>query len=727
MSRHLKAISLSILLSLFALSSLLARPKLALVLSGGGAKGIAEIPVLQELDRRGIVPDMVLGTSMGALIGAFYASGYSGDEIARIVEENDIMGYFLHIYGTEETNEIKSPESLIDENFLSVKFGDDGIGGNNGLIDDQYIAGFLRKYLAKVMNVDDFDDLSIPFRCVGTDITNGRKVVFSSGSIFQAIRSSMSLPIIFSPVEIEKDVYVMDGGMEDNLPILLARELGADYVLAVDVSDAKGLYSDSQNDVSTLSGTFNEFTDYLTRPNAAAQYDYADWILVPDVSRFSTVGFGDTENILEEGRAVVEENMDFFDEIESLLGGVNNIEYLSYKDRKATTIGRIVSGNLDEYDSKFSQFIGRSMDPYTMGEFEDALAEIKRHERLKSIGYRIEGDTIYLEASLPSSLPGRVTIGGGGMVGVKNDGFGSYLAFNPSVSIGMKISLSPQAVLAAGVNVADSVSLEVGYSYPFLKYAEFFVCGKTSYGELSNISISTRRGYTARNDFSASLYTGLAYMKGDYFRTECSLGFAYTHLASIRNPIDGTAVLTALDDWYPYMSASVVYDTLNEKLSKDNGIDFSAILSLGMDPSRPSFSYSFVSLLDMVLSPDDNFKFILSAEASAVRRNKDLAVSYRSTKCGLISPDYLYAMAGMRFMLPSSFFIDAGFFIEGFTMGDNDRNIWTYVPSLVPFASMDEMDLGAMLSASLNLDIGRITAELYVSSNPRVSFMIGIR
>ena len=74
MSRHLKAISLSILLSLFALSSLLARPKLALVLSGGGAKGIAEIPVLQELDRRGIVPDMVLGTSMGALIGAFYAS-----------------------------------------------------------------------------------------------------------------------------------------------------------------------------------------------------------------------------------------------------------------------------------------------------------------------------------------------------------------------------------------------------------------------------------------------------------------------------------------------------------------------------------------------------------------------------------------------------------------------------------------------------------------------------
>ena len=77
MSRHLKAISLSILLSLFALSGLFARPKLALVLSGGGAKGIAEIPVLQELDRRGIVPDMVLGTSMGALIGAFYASGYS--------------------------------------------------------------------------------------------------------------------------------------------------------------------------------------------------------------------------------------------------------------------------------------------------------------------------------------------------------------------------------------------------------------------------------------------------------------------------------------------------------------------------------------------------------------------------------------------------------------------------------------------------------------------------
>ena len=186
------------ILVLFSLLSLLPasifRPRFALVLSGGGAKGIAHIPVLKELDRRGIVPDMVIGTSMGAVIGSLYAAGYSGEELEELVKDTDLMSYFLHLYAVRGSDTIPSPFTDYDTNLLTVEFGSSGIGASNGLIDDQYINGFLRRHLSKVLSVKDFNDLSIPFRAIGADITNKRKVVFSSGSLWKPGRFSGVLP-----------------------------------------------------------------------------------------------------------------------------------------------------------------------------------------------------------------------------------------------------------------------------------------------------------------------------------------------------------------------------------------------------------------------------------------------------------------------------------------------------------------------------------------------------
>ena len=190
------------------LSASIFRPKFALVLSGGGAKGLAHIPILKELDRRGIVPDIVLGTSMGAVVGGFYAAGYSGEELERVVRSNDLMSYFLHLNATRDTESIQSPFTGYDTNLLTVEFGSSGIGASAGLIDDQYVNGFIRRHLSKVLSIKDFDKLSIPFRAIGADITNNRMVVFSSGSLFDAIRASMSLPVIFSPVQLEDGSYI---------------------------------------------------------------------------------------------------------------------------------------------------------------------------------------------------------------------------------------------------------------------------------------------------------------------------------------------------------------------------------------------------------------------------------------------------------------------------------------------------------------------------------------
>ena len=109
------------------------RPVFALVLSGGGAKGVAHVPILQELDRRGIVPDMVLGTSMGALIGGFYAAGYTGDDLETIINENDFMGMIFQLYAVREATTVSNPFLGYDTNLLTVEFGTDGIGAASGL------------------------------------------------------------------------------------------------------------------------------------------------------------------------------------------------------------------------------------------------------------------------------------------------------------------------------------------------------------------------------------------------------------------------------------------------------------------------------------------------------------------------------------------------------------------------------------------------------------------
>ena len=115
MRRFLLLLS-TLILSVSLLSASADSPRFALVLSGGGAKGLAHIPVLEELDRRGIVPDMVLGTSMGAIVGGFYASGYSGEELERIVLNNDLMAYFLHLNAVRESSVISSPFTGYDTN-----------------------------------------------------------------------------------------------------------------------------------------------------------------------------------------------------------------------------------------------------------------------------------------------------------------------------------------------------------------------------------------------------------------------------------------------------------------------------------------------------------------------------------------------------------------------------------------------------------------------------------
>lgn len=209
------------------------KPKIALVLSGGGARGVAHVPVLQALDSLNIVPDLIVGNSMGSIVGGLYAMGYSGNEIAVLVNNikwDDILSSktALNNVSVEEKSEYDKYAIQLD----IIK----GIPKPTAyLLNDQNLRDKLSELTFPVYNITDFDSLQIPFRAVATDIVNSEQKILSKGSLSLAMRASMSIPGVFEPVELDSALLV-DGGILNNFPTDIAKEWGADIIIGSNVA-----------------------------------------------------------------------------------------------------------------------------------------------------------------------------------------------------------------------------------------------------------------------------------------------------------------------------------------------------------------------------------------------------------------------------------------------------------------------------------------------------------
>ncbi len=211
------------------------RPRIGLVLSGGGARGTAHIGVLKVLEEMQVPIDAIAGTSMGAVVGGLYASGVSADDIEKIMTSIDWQDAFRDRPSRADLSFRRKQD---DQDFpvrlpLGVKGGKFLLP--KGLLQGQKLHQMLRAQTASVSHVERFDDLPIPFRAVATDIETGATVVIDHGDLSTALRASMSAPAVFAPVEIDGRLLV-DGGIADNVPIEEARAMGADILIVSDVS-----------------------------------------------------------------------------------------------------------------------------------------------------------------------------------------------------------------------------------------------------------------------------------------------------------------------------------------------------------------------------------------------------------------------------------------------------------------------------------------------------------
>lgn len=297
---HLLLCLLLALTSFTALAVEPPRPKVGLVLSGGAARGLAHIGVLKALEEQGVHIDAIAGTSMGAVVGGLYASGYSIEELEHLARTLD---WQQALSDAPPRKDVPFRRKQDDRDFLvkqKLSFRDDGsLGLPLGVIQGQNLSLLLESKLAHTADIRDFDKLPIPFRAVATDIASGEKVVFRRGHLPQVVRASMSIPAVFAPVELDGRLLV-DGGMVDNIPLDVVREMGVDMAIVVDI----GTPLRSRKQLATVVDVLNQSITLMTRRNSEEQLAslHRDDILVqPALAAFGVTDFGRAQDMIDAG------------------------------------------------------------------------------------------------------------------------------------------------------------------------------------------------------------------------------------------------------------------------------------------------------------------------------------------------------------------------------------------------------------------------------------------
>ncbi|WP_396266990.1 patatin-like phospholipase family protein [Ideonella sp.] len=275
------------------------RPRIGLVLSGGGARGFAHIGVLKALERQGIVIDAIAGTSMGAIVGGLYASGMSADEIERELLWVNWNLLFAPRVSRQQLSQRRKEEDFEIATAVELGFRDGEFRAPQGTVSSRGLETLLRRYTLPVRAVQHFDQLPIPYRAVATDMETGDAVILDKGDLATAMRSSMSVPGVFPPIEVDGRV-LGDGGLVNNLPVDVVRAMGVDVVIAVNI----GTPLSGRDTLNSVIGLTAQMVNILTEQNvkrSLATLGAYDVLIAPDLGSLTAADFDRTKDFIAAG------------------------------------------------------------------------------------------------------------------------------------------------------------------------------------------------------------------------------------------------------------------------------------------------------------------------------------------------------------------------------------------------------------------------------------------
>ncbi len=492
------------------------RPKIGVVLSGGGAKGIAHIGILKAMEEEGLYPDYIAGTSMGSIIGGLYATGYSADQLDSIVR---MIDWDLVLSNNIPLNYISFQEKEYYNRFLvefPIKKGK--LVLPSGMIEGQELSQVLTHYTWPSMKYESFDDFPIPFRCVATDVSTGNPIIFKDGSLSEALRASMSIPTAFTAADLDTTLAV-DGGVVNNFPVEELFKMGADIVIGVNVSD-EGLIN--AKELGTMTGILMQIAMTPSLKRMQEQIAMCDIYIKPNLKNYGTASFSSYNEILKLGYETGEKYRGEFRKLAQQLGDTENKKIGSSFKVKPIIISKIeLQGNsliddrliLGKLDINVGDTVSRA-------KIEDGINKIYGINSFKKVLYQIEKvpfeDRFILYVKMEEKQP--VTLK-------------ASVHYDNLFSAGIVLNLTVRELLGRSSRfiVEGDISKNPKARISYLKYLggrerfagitgySFFAEEIPSYsdGKVEDIQISKQHifsaGFLTTQSLKQSIYAGLAY------------------------------------------------------------------------------------------------------------------------------------------------------------------------------------------------------------------------
>lgn len=361
------------------------RPTIGVALEGGGAKGLAHIDVLRWLEDHRIPVDFIAGTSMGGLIAGFYAIGDRPADIRQIVDHIDwdaVLGG-----GIPYSDLAFRRKQDIDAYPNSLELGlRNGVTLPSGLNSGQAVRVLVDRYMLPYSLRKSFDDLPVPFRCVATDLVSGQARVFSNGSLADALRATMAIPAVFSPVRQNGEILA-DGGLLDNLPTDVVKQMGADIVIGVHLSTGPVNPATLRSALGVARGA----SDVMIDANVLHGIERADILITVDVAGFDTLDFGRSAQIIPKGYEAAQAKASILSRLE--LNQQDWDAYITARDRRRAQTVPVpqfveVTGTsahlADQIQQVLASNVGRPVDT---NRIENQVAELMGLGRASSIDY----------------------------------------------------------------------------------------------------------------------------------------------------------------------------------------------------------------------------------------------------------------------------------------------------------------------------------------------------
>ena len=409
--------------------------KVGLVLSGGGALGVAHIGVLKIIEKYNIPVDYITGTSMGAIIGALYASGYTAAEIETIVKSVDWLT-LLSDKKERKTIDINDRE-LFEKNILSIHFEKGKLKVPEGAVYGQNVYNLLSQLTWHVREIDDFSKLPIPFKCIATDIQSGDAVVLERGNLADAVRASMSIPSVFSPVEIDGRLLV-DGGVIRNIPVSDIKRMGADIAIVSDV----GTPMYSKEELKSLFTVFDQLMKLTFSTSNEYELSLADRIITYNLKGYSIASFLESNEIMQLGDEAALEHEEYF---KKLYAELKRERRTSKPDEIIFTAEEIkIRGNNRTDEKYILKNLGiKKNEIVTKEKLKNAVSSLYGTGDFNLIRYRAKNNTLHL--LLNEAPPGLNSFGlnynnydgASVLLNIKNNGF---ILDDSTVRVKLKLS-----------------------------------------------------------------------------------------------------------------------------------------------------------------------------------------------------------------------------------------------------------------------------------------------